>query len=112
MHCLRNFADWAFGPTSLYSLLVIAFGDFSHDARFSGSHIFIFRELTPSTKLYRFTDHGVHDPILDGIQAAQRMLGACSTQPILEYFDSDVGDLDTEDLTDWSAEFEVDSSRG
>jgi hypothetical protein len=38
------------------------------------------------------------------------MLGACPTQPILEYFDRNLDDIDTEDLTDWTAEFEVDSS--
>jgi hypothetical protein len=107
MHCLKNFADWAFGPTGLPNLLVIAFGDFSHDRRFSESHIFIFRELTPSTKLFRFADRGIHDHLLDGIQGAQRMLGTCPTQPILKYFGSDFGDSDTEYLTDWSVEFEV-----
>jgi hypothetical protein len=70
MHGLKSFADWAFGPTGLPNLLVIAFGDFSQDGRFSGSHIFIFRELTLSTKLFRFTDRGIHDHILDGIQGA------------------------------------------
>ncbi|KAL2839179.1 hypothetical protein BJX68DRAFT_248251 [Aspergillus pseudodeflectus] len=110
MHCLRSFAHWAFEPTGLPKLSVIAFGDFSHDRRFSGSHMFIFRELTPSTRLFHFTDRGIHDHILDGIQGAQRMLGACPTQPILEYFDRNLDDIDTEDLTDWTAEFEVDSS--
>ncbi|KAL4915084.1 hypothetical protein BDW62DRAFT_203940 [Aspergillus aurantiobrunneus] len=83
MACLRDFAEWAFGPNGLPSLMVIACGDFTRDGRFEQSQALLVREPTTSTDLYRVVSSGVHEHMLDRIFGARQMLGACPVQPTI-----------------------------
>jgi hypothetical protein len=40
---LHFFANWAFGPTGIQSLSVIAFGDFSYNERYASENVFLCR---------------------------------------------------------------------
>ena len=40
---LHDFASWAFGSLGIQSLRVIAFGDFSHDGRYSKGNVLLGR---------------------------------------------------------------------
>lgn len=109
MPCLRDFADWAFGPTGLPNIMVIAFGDFSNGCRFEWSQVLLIRSLTPSTDMYRIVGHGMHGHILDGISSAREMLSSCPAQPtIVHNIDYEGSDI----VTDFSAYDREDSDSG
>ncbi|KAL4900335.1 hypothetical protein BDW74DRAFT_96454 [Aspergillus multicolor] len=105
LSCLIEFAKWAFGPTGLPNLLVIAYGNFSHDGRFVQSQALLYRTLKPSTYLYEIHGPQMHDYRLEQIQGARRMLDACQVESKIQF----VGAWDASDgETDWDPEVRSD----
>lgn len=52
-----DFAEWAFGPTGILSLRVLAFGDFSYDGRFARHNLLLCRKEQPARTVARGVQH-------------------------------------------------------
>ena len=52
MDDLADFAEWAFGPTGFPNLLVLAYGDFSHQGRFRWTNLLFCRNSVESCGEY------------------------------------------------------------
>lgn len=54
---LIDFAEWAFGPTGLPQLRVLAMGDFSHNSRYEGQQILMVRKECAQKHAGRYFKH-------------------------------------------------------
>lgn len=62
-----QFADWAFGPTGMPNLRILAFGDFSYDERYASQRFLACRtnrELSTYSKTCDFNEANMADPDL------------------------------------------------
>ncbi|KAL2824897.1 hypothetical protein BDW59DRAFT_162090 [Aspergillus cavernicola] len=109
MACFRGFVSWAIGLAGPPNLIVITFGDFSHDGHFGWSQLLLCRERTPSTQqLFRIRGHQGHEYALDQIENARQMLSACPTQSTVFFFGDDDWEQEAGEDTDFSAQDEDD----
>jgi hypothetical protein len=50
---LAQFAQWAFGPTGLPTLRVIAYGDFSYEGRFARHNVLLCKDQSTPKRSFR-----------------------------------------------------------
>ncbi|GKZ40106.1 hypothetical protein AbraIFM66950_002360, partial [Aspergillus brasiliensis] len=74
-----NFAEWAFSADGLPKLTVLAWGDFSHDGRFSESNVLLYRSETGYRRLDP-SDMRIWTLVNDNMD----MLAACPVDDITE----------------------------
>ena len=94
------FAEWAFGPSGLPALQVLAFGDFSHNDRYPGQQFLVRRKGRPgpcsgkgsdpsicnNPHSFPFCPASMEDPsIWDGVSLdGARLLTACPDGGLIE----------------------------
>ncbi|OXV06392.1 hypothetical protein Egran_05840 [Elaphomyces granulatus] len=95
MEDLVDFAEWAFGPTGFPTLLVLAYGDFSHQGRFRWTNLLFCRAAIPAEETQRpsFRIMSQKDEYLwDLIDGGRQMLGVCPTEQTVDFMNSTDGD--------------------
>ncbi|KAL3444101.1 hypothetical protein BJX65DRAFT_311241 [Aspergillus insuetus] len=95
MDDLSEFAEWAFGPTGLRSLIAIAYGDFTQGGRYKWSQVLLCRtsaimsldmETSLEPRSFRVVNPAQFHLVLDQIEGANEMLSACPTEHVQEWW--------------------------
>ncbi|KAL3460979.1 hypothetical protein BJX64DRAFT_261839 [Aspergillus heterothallicus] len=89
MRDLLELAEWAFGPTGLPNLTVIAYSDFTQGRRYEWSQLVLCRIPTAKSECmsvsaepqpFQIINPAEFRSVLNRIEGAQEMLSACPTE--------------------------------
>jgi hypothetical protein len=104
MDDLVDFAEWAFGPTGFPTLLVLAYGDFSHQGRFRWTNVLFCRnshsnppgDAIPADVTQRSSSFRImlqkDEYLWDLIDGGRQMLGVCPTEQTVDLMKSTDGE--------------------